>query len=290
MLLKIVKSLTISPKLCLLSVLTDGVNIQLTCISWYSIDFFSFVYLVLQGLYSNQSFPFALTLFTGPEVILWEIHKLQLWGGLSLKILNTAAKMQLVSLNPILCRSAASLTFHSPLTLVFECTDGVSSSRDRICVLQSWWSFSMTSRMYKIDAQLVQIVLFTFSFTQKRLGLPISFKSRPPSACRGSAQKEARCQHTPLLPPSLALPSNHGAAHLLFKTHCATVQLERRETLGCWFLRPVSCLALCYLLCSSTGICQTPLSTSIKALIWPRSIKERDNVVGISWINELNQG
>lgn len=33
MLLKIAKSLTISPKLCLLSVLTDGVNIQLTCIS-----------------------------------------------------------------------------------------------------------------------------------------------------------------------------------------------------------------------------------------------------------------
>lgn len=144
--------------------------------------------------------------------------------------------------------------------------------------------------MYKIDAQLVKIVLFIFSFTQKRMGLPISFKSRPPSACRGSAQRGAHCQHFGLLPPSFALPSNHGAAHLLFKTHCATMQLKITETSGCWFHRPVSCLALCYLLCSSPGFCQTPLSTSINALIWPKSIKEHDNVIGISWINELSQG
>lgn len=101
--------------------------------------------------------------------------------------------------------------------------------------------------------------------------------------------REAHCQHMCLLPASLALPSNHGAAHLLFKRHCATMQLKRTETLGCWYHRPVSCLALCYLLCSSTGFCQTPLSSSINALIWPRSIKEHDSVVGISWINELSQ-
>lgn len=194
--------------------------------------------------------------------------------------------MQFLCLNLTLRRSAASLTFHSPLASVSlrvpnTSTDGASSFQHRISVLQRWWSFSMTSTMYKIDAQLVQIVLFILSFTQKQTGSPISFKSRPPSACRGSAQREARCQHVALLPPSFALPSNYGAAHLLFKTHCATMQLKITETLGSWFHRPVSCLALCCLLCSSTGFCQTPLPNSMNALIWPRHIEERDNVVGI---------
>lgn len=88
--------------------------------------------------------------------------------------------------------------------------------------------------------------------------------------------------------PSSALPLNHGAAHLLFKTCHAIVQFKRTEVSGCDFTRLFPALFF------ATHLVPTSFLSDLSAnqpnfLMWSRGGNDPISMVGICWVNELNQ-